>query len=115
MPAAVIQKGFQSRNKLYAPSFVHLYTLPSTEFSPRKTPRGRKHTIATDLQTPAGREVAAEIAWVESWLENRAAEAESKRRKIQEEADAEAARQLNFKEHEEGGGLLEWYICIHLC
>src|SRR5579871_6818266 len=112
MPAVVIQRACQARKYLYAPSFIYLHTLPLNEYSPRKTPRGIKNTIATDLQTQAGREVAAEIAWVEGWLEKRAEEAESKRRKEQEEADAETARQLNFKEHEEAGGLLEWYIYI---
>lgn len=68
-----------------------------------------------DLQTPAGRQVAAEIAWIESWLERQVMDEERKQRKKQEEEDAEAARQLNYEEHEENGGLLEWYIQHSLC
>ena len=74
--------------------------------------RPAKASIPYDLQNPQGREVALEIAWVEEWLEKKAAEEEQERRKKQEELDEEAARQLNFKEHELSGGLLEWYSCI---
>lgn len=57
----------------------------------------------------ACKEFADELAWVEAWVDGKQMEEEQKRRKIQEEEDAEAARQLNYLEHEEGGGLLEWY------
>jgi hypothetical protein len=81
-----------------------------TDYTPIKTARKPKQRTQLDLQSPAGRLVSAEIAWVESWLETQASEAERKRRKRQEEDDEEAARQLNFKEHEESGGLLEWSV-----
>jgi hypothetical protein len=66
------------------------------------------------LKTAAGALVAAEIAWVESWIETRAMEEQQKRRKKQEEEDEEAARRLNFLEHEESGGLLEWFVLFKL-
>jgi hypothetical protein len=75
-----------------------------------KTARGKSGLAG--LGTPAGREVALEVAWIESWLEKLATEEDCKRRKKQEEADAEAAKLLNFKEHEESGGLLEWYTIL---
>lgn len=60
------------------------------------------------LRSAGGQEVAAELAWVDSWLESNAMEEENKRRKKQEEDDEEAARQLNYQEHQVNGGLLEW-------
>jgi len=59
------------------------------------------------------KEFADEVAWVEAWVEGKQMEDERKRRRIQEDEDAEAARQLNYREHEEGGGLLEWYKSRH--
>ena len=67
-----------------------------------------KGSVARDLETPTGRQVSAEIAFIESWFEKMALKTELETRKQQEEADEEAARQLNFKEHEVNGGLLEW-------
>ena len=69
-----------------------------------------KDTVGRDLNTTTGRQVSAEIAFIESWFDKIALKTELERRKRQEEEDEEAARQLNFKEHEVNGGLLEWYF-----
>jgi len=74
-----------------------------------KRPRAPKPRLELDLQTLSGMEVSHEMAWVEAYLEKQKVEEDQNRRKKQEEDDAEAARQLNFKEHEASGGLLEWY------
>ena len=58
---------------------------------------------------------AEELGWVEAWVQGKQLEEERKRRKLQEEEDAEAARELNYQEHEEGGGLLEWYEILCSC
>ena len=71
-------------------------------------PRAPKSTITKDLQTPGGIEVNLEVIWIEEYLEKKKVEEESERKKRQEEEDAEKARELNFKEHEISGGLLEW-------
>lgn len=71
-------------------------------------PRLPKTTIARDLETPAGKELSLEIVWIEEYLEKKKVEEEDQLRKKQEEEDAEKARELNFKEHEISGGLLEW-------
>ena len=86
--------------------------MPRSDYTPIKTARKPKQRIQDDLQSASGRLVSAEIAWIEAWLENEALEEEKKRRKKQEEEDEETARQLNFKEHEERGGLLEWYFSL---
>jgi len=109
MPANVVSSAMTSRSNLYAPSYMFLYDLPKTSYVPRKTNRPLKHTLEQDLKTPGGQLVSLEMAWIETWLEGREAEERRKSRKQQEEADAEAAKELNFKEHEDGGGLLEWY------
>jgi hypothetical protein len=99
-----------SRNQLFAPTFLYLHTLPSTNYVRLKSARGSNSNIPVLLQSLEGQEVAEELAWIDSWLERNALEEERKRRKKQEEDDEEAARQLNFQEHQVGGGLLEWYI-----
>jgi peptide subunit release factor 1 (eRF1) len=97
-------------NHLYAPSFIALQELRKTLDKELKKPRTR-NTPLIDLQSsPDGKDVAAEMAWIEAWLERKEDERERQRRKIMEEEDAEAARLLNFKLHEESGGLLEWYV-----
>lgn len=110
MPASLINQTFTAHNYLYAPTFINLHSILPSSYSPLKTSRGLKARIALSLETPAGREVSAEIAYIESWFEGRAMKDELDRRKRQEEEDEEAARQLNFQEHEVNGGLLEWYI-----
>src|SRR5438046_10601990 len=97
-----------NRNNLFAPTFIYLHTLPPKEYNPIKTARGMNHRAEGELQTVEGAEVAAEVTWIESWLHSRLSEEEMKRRKKQEEEDAEAARQLNYQEHQINGGLLEW-------
>lgn len=111
---AKINHVFASNNRLYAPTYLHLYHLSTDSYVPLKRPRAPKIHLEGDLQSPCGREVSLEIAWIEEYLEKQKAEEEQKRRKKQEEDDAEAARQLNFKEHEESGGLLEWYTILDL-
>jgi hypothetical protein len=89
---------------------MYLHTLPTSNYKPLK--HGRSKSGLALLETPAAREVALEDAWIKQWLEKIESEEERQRRKKQEEADAEAAKLLNFKEHEEGGGLLEWYVPV---
>jgi hypothetical protein len=110
MPVSIIRQAMSSRNNLYAPTYIYLHTLPSSNYKPLKTGRGKSGLRG--LETPLGREVALEVAWIKTWLEKQATEEDCKRRKKQEEADAEAAILLNFKEHEESGGLLEWYTIL---
>lgn len=73
--------------------------------------RTQRSTLKADLEAVLARnpDFAEELRWVEAWVEGKQVEEERKRRKIQEEQDAEAARELNYQEHESGGGLLEWY------
>lgn len=99
-----------NRNYLFAPTFIYLHNLPPTNYNPRKTARGTNQRAEAELQTVDGAEVAAEVAWIDSWLLDRSSEEEIKRRKKQEEDDAEAARELNYQEHQANGGLLEWYF-----
>ena len=99
-----------NRNNLFAPTFIYLHTLPQANYVPIKTARVTNHRAEAELQTVEGAEVAAEVAWIGSWLQGRVLEEESKRRKKQEEDDAEAAKQLNYQEHQANGGLLEWYL-----
>jgi hypothetical protein len=108
MPAILINQAFAAHNNLYAPTFIYLQSLLPSNYSPLKTPRGVKGSIARDLQTPAGREISAEIAFLESWFEGKILKNKLERRKRQEEEDEEAARLLNFREHEVNGGLSEW-------
>jgi hypothetical protein len=94
----------------YAPSFLAIQALQKT-VNELKKPRN-KYILSTDLQsTSQAKEIAAEMAWIQACLEKKEDEREHQRRKTMEEEDAEAARLLNFKLHEESGGLLEWYIC----
>jgi hypothetical protein len=109
MPAIVINQALGSHNNLYAPTFLSLHKMLPSQYNPLKTARPPKARVALELQSPAGRDVAAELAFIESWFEGAAMKVELERRKKQEEADEEAARQLNYKEHEVNGGLLEWY------
>jgi E3 ubiquitin-protein ligase RNF216 len=97
-------------NHLYAPTFIYLHNLPPTYYVPLKTARSARSDIAMQLQTPEGHQISLEVAWIASWLERRAMKEELERKKKQEEADAEAAKLLNFQEHEANGGLLEWYL-----
>jgi len=108
MPAVLINQSLAAHNNLYAPTFIYLHNLLPSNYSPLKTTRGMKASIARDLETPAGRNISAEIVFLESWFEGRAMKNELERRKRQEEEDEEAARELNFREHEVNGGLLEW-------
>jgi len=111
---AKINQVFASNNRLYAPTYLHLHHLSTDSYAPLKRPRAPKIYLERDLQSPCGHEVSLEMAWIEAYLEKEKAEEERKRRKKQEEDDAEAAKQLNFKEHEESGGLLEWYAVLNL-
>ena len=115
MPATIISQAMRSRGNLYAPTYLYLHSLPPSNYRPMTRARVAKASIPYDLQSPQGREVGLEIAWVEEYFEKRAVEEETERKKRQEELDAEAARELNFKEHELSGGLLEWYQPTHLC
>jgi len=108
MPAAFINQALAAHNHLYAPTFIYLQNLLPSNYSPLKTTRGTKGSIARDMQTPAGQEIAAEITFLETWFEGMALKNELERRKRQEADDEEAARLLNFREHEVNGGLLEW-------
>jgi len=108
-PKSVINAAFTLNKKLYAPTYIHLHNVSPDKVSRLKRPRGPpRRALEQELRSPSGQEVSLEIAWVEEYLESQRHEQERKRRKKQEEDDAEAARQLNFKEHEESGGLLEW-------
>jgi len=112
MPAVLINQALSAHSHLYAPTFIYLHSVLPSNYSPLKSSRGLKASIARDLQTPTGRQVSAEIAYIETWFEGRAMKEALERRKRQEEEDEEAARQLNFQEHEVNGGLLEWYsVC----
>ena len=97
------------QQNLYAPTFIFLHELPPGTYTPIKTSRSNKTNPKNDGAMAQNKEFADEVAWVEAWVEGKQMEDERKRRKIQEDEDAEAARQLNYREHEEGGGLLEWY------
>jgi TRIAD3 protein (E3 ubiquitin-protein ligase RNF216) len=114
IPAVTIHQTMAQQNFLYAPSFIALHNMHPSQYKAIKTPRGKKARVAIELQTPIGREVEEEMAWIEGWLERRARDAELERIKTMEQADEEAARALNFKLHEESGGLLEWYFTL-LC
>lgn len=109
IPMTIISQAMRSRGNLYAPTFLYLHTLPAANYRQMNRSRAPRASIAYDIQNPQGREVAIEIAWVETYLEKKRVEEETERIRRQEEADAEAARELNFKEHELSGGLLEWY------
>src|SRR5271170_3396672 len=98
MPAVLINQSMAAHNNLYAPTFIYLQNFLPSNYSPLKTTRGIKASIARDLETPAGREISAEIAFLESWFEGMALKNQLERRKRQEEEDEEAARQLNFRE-----------------
>jgi|SRR5579859_4140801 len=108
MPASVIAAEMKRHNNLYAPTFLALHNLPATAYQPLKNPRATKGGLQQELRSPAGGEVAVEVTWVEAWLERGAEEREREKRKKLEEADAEAARELNYMLHQESGGLLEW-------
>jgi hypothetical protein len=110
MPVSLIRQIMYTQNNLYAPTYMSLHTLPASNYKPLK--HGRVKAGLAGLHTPAGRQVALEDAWIKEWLRKREKEEERQRIKKQEEADAEAAKLLNFKEHEEGGGLLEWYVPV---
>lgn len=114
VPANFIRQAMLYRNNLFAPTFIYLHTLLPTDYNPRKTARGTNHRAEAELQAAEGAEVAAEMEWIQSWLEGRLSEEAAKRRKKQEEDDAEAARQLNYQEHQANGGLLEWYFRSNL-
>lgn len=114
IPVNFIRQALVSRNSLFAPTFIYLHTLLPTDYNPIKTSRGTNHRAEAELQAPEGAEVAAEMEWIQSWLEGRLSEEEAKRRKKQEEDDAEAARQLNYQEHQAKGGLLEWCFRLNL-
>ena len=105
----IITQALRSRGNLFAPTFLYLRSLPASHYRPVNRPRVPRPNLLIELQNPQGREVALEIAWVEGYLAKKAVEEELAEKKRQEELDAEAARELNFKEHELSGGLLEWY------
>ena len=112
IPAILIHQSLAAHNQLYAPTYIYLHNLLPENYSPLKAARGTKATVARELGTPAGREVSVEMEFIEIWLEGVALKEEVKRKKQQEEEDAEAARLLNFREHEVNGGLLEWYFLV---
>jgi hypothetical protein len=95
---------------LYAPTFIHLHGLRPNDYSPLKRARPVKPNIADGLQTPAGRAISDEIAFIQSWLNEGHIEKEFGRRQRQEEFDEEMAWRLDRERHDIHEGLLEWYI-----
>jgi hypothetical protein len=94
---------FISQRGLYAPTYLFLRTW--NEPRPLRRPRAVDNTrIEAFLNQPGGKEVKEEMDWVEEFLEKE----EQKKRKMQEEDDAEVAMNLNFRLHQESGGLIEW-------
>jgi hypothetical protein len=80
------------------------------DYSPLKRARPVKPNIADDLQTPAGRAVSEEIAFIQSWLEASDIETEFERIKRQEEFDEEMAMQVDGEGYDIHEALLEWYV-----
>jgi hypothetical protein len=111
MPSTFIKSSLAQHRHLYAPTFIFLHGLPPNAYTPIRTMRTSRSTLKGDLEVILARypDFAEELGWVEAWVEGKRTEEERKRRKLQEEQDEETARELNYKEHESGGGLLEWY------
>jgi hypothetical protein len=111
IPANFIKSSLTQHRNLYAPTFIFLHGLPQNAYTPIRTMRTPRSTLKGDLEVLLARnpDFAEELGWVEAWVEGKQVEEERKRRKLQEDQDAEAARELNYQEHESGGGLLEWY------
>lgn len=103
IPRTVISKALSDHNDLYVPTFIHLHGLRPNDYSPLRRARPVKPNIVDDLQTPAGRAVSEEIAFIQSWLNAGDIEKEFERRQRQEE---DMAMQIDDT-HE---GLLEWYV-----
>jgi hypothetical protein len=109
MSVSLITDSFSQYHSLYAPTYIYLHQLPIDNYSPLKKLRPIRPAIAPDaLQSPGGKELTLEIEYIDSWLRRTEEENEVKRRKLQEEEDAETARLLNYEEYEAKGGLLEW-------
>jgi TRIAD3 protein (E3 ubiquitin-protein ligase RNF216) len=114
MPRTVISKAMSEHKGLYAPTFIHLHGLGPNDYTPLKRARPVKPNIADDLQTPAGRAVSEEIAFIQSWLKPSDIEREFERINRQGELDEEMAMQIDGEGYDIHEGLLEWYVQLQL-
>ena len=114
LPATVIKIAFSNHNHLYAPTYIHLHESHPSDYSSLKRARAVKSSIVGDLQTPAGRLLLAEIAFVESWLEGSDKKGKHKR-KIPRDGGVEVSTsRLENEEREIHEGVLQWYLHLLL-